>query len=295
MIKKATNLIRRLSVMGRTIFTELFYSPVVINASISIGYDGKPIHCNWGDDINYWFLREISERPVVIYSQTILTRLLKQNHILGIGSIIGMCSSNRSIIWGSGFLDSTINQIDPPAEIRAVRGPFTRKKLIDMGIDCPEVYGDPALLISKWYKPAITKKYKIGVISQYSLRQQTDARKAFAKIDNIHFINIANYNHWHDFIDEILSCEIIVSSSLHGLIISEAYKIPNIWIELPTNNPNHRIKYYDFYASIHKNCQPLIIDENFNIESVIKTASEWTTGNIDLQPLINSAPFKLKI
>lgn len=295
MIKRTINIIRRLRILCRSALTEIFRTPVIVNGSVTIGYDGKPIHCNWGDDINYWFLREISRQPIIIYSQSVFNRLLRRNHMLGIGSIIGMASNHRSIIWGSGFLDSAIITIEPPAEIRAVRGPLTRQKLIEMGIDCPEVYGDPALLISKWYKPEIAKKHKIGVISQYSQRQQNDARKFLGQYDDIYFINIAEYNHWHDFVDNVLSCEIIASSSLHGLIIAEAYNIPSVWIELPTNEYGHRIKYHDFYASIGKECQPLIIDESFNIDILFQRCSEWTPGHIDLQPLIDSAPFNLKL
>lgn len=42
------------------------------------------------------------------------------------------------------------------------------------------------------------------------------------------FIDLQNYKKWHDIIDQILSCEKIISSSLHGLILSDAYGIPNI-------------------------------------------------------------------
>ena len=37
-------------------------------------------------------------------------------------------------------------------------------------------------------------------------------------------IDLSNYRHWHDIIDQICSCQAILSSSLHGLIIAEAYQ-----------------------------------------------------------------------
>ncbi len=289
------NKFKRTILLIKALFIELIFNPIVIKASVSIGYNGKPIHCNWGDDINFWFLKEISRQPILMYNQSVLTRLFRRKYVLGIGSIIGMLSDNNSIIWGSGIFDSTTKNILPPAEIRAVRGPYTRQKLISFGIECPEIYGDPALLISKYYNPNIKKKYKVGIIPQYSQRQQEDAQKAFGNENNIHYIQIAKYDDWHNFIDEILRCEIIVSSSLHGLIIAESYRIPSVWVEFPTNFAVNRIKYKDFYASIGKDCNPLVINGETCIDQVIKRASDWVPGEIDLQPLIDACPFKLKI
>lgn len=287
--------IKTIGLLCRSLLIELFQRPVVVNASLSIGYDGKPIHSNWGDDINYWFLKEISERPILIYNQSVLTRLLRRKHVLGIGSILGMFSTSKSIVWGSGFLDSTIERIEPPAEIRAVRGPYTRKKLMDMGIDCPEVYGDPALLISRWYHPKVLKKYKYGVISQYSKRQHNDAVSFFGNNPDVYYIEICQYDSWLSFVNEILQCEAILSSSLHGLIVAEAYGIPAVWIEFPSNNRNHHIKYQDFYASIGKEAVPYEAKDKVDFKVIDRLIAEWQPGRINLQPLIDCAPFKLKL
>ena len=288
------NKLRRLLLLFRNLITELFCSPIIINASVSIGYDGKPIHCNWGDDINYWFLREISNRPILMYNQTVVARIFNRKNILGIGSIIGMFSNTKSIVWGSGILDSTITNIPKPYEIRAVRGPLTRQMLLNNGIECPEIYGDPALLVSKYYQPKIEKKYKLGIISQYTQGQRKDANKAFGEFDDQLYIDIANYGDWHNFIDQILSCEAIVSSSLHGLIVSEAYGVPSVWIEMQTSIPTHRIKYFDFYESIGKKCMPMVISRSISRQEIMNQIAKWRPGKINLQPLIDCAPFKLK-
>lgn len=278
----------------QSLLVEIFNSPVVVNASLSIGYDGKPIHSNWGDDINYWLLKEISSQPVIMYSQSVINRLFRHKHVLGIGSILGMCSNRRSIVWGSGILDSTIKTIESPAEIRAVRGPLTRKKLLEMGIECPAVYGDPAMLVKQYYNPNISKKYKLGVISHYSSAHRESAFEAFQALSDVHHIDIANYGDWHSFIDEILSCEAIVSSSLHGLIIAETYGIPSLWIEFPVSDLNHRIKYHDFYLSIGKDSKPIKVDKIADLELINKELAKWKPGYIDLGPLIENTPFKLK-
>ena len=42
-----------------------------------------------------------------------------------------------------------------------------------------------------------------------------------------------------NFIDEVCSCQKIFSSSLHGIILAQAYGIPAQWIQI-TNTPIHR-------------------------------------------------------
>ena len=48
------------------------------------------------------------------------------------------------------------------------------------------------------------------------------------------FINImlaSTENKVERFIDRLIECEFIISSSLHGVIIAQAYNIPAVWVE----------------------------------------------------------------
>jgi len=60
-----------------------------------------------------------------------------------IGSIINHLDG-KAIVWGSGII-SREDHI-PNATFLAVRGPLSRKRIQEHHIDCPAVYGDPALL-----------------------------------------------------------------------------------------------------------------------------------------------------
>lgn len=283
------NKFRRLGLLAKTLVTELFRNPVIINASLTIGYDGKPIPSNWGDDINYWFLREISKRPVVIYNQSVLARLLKKKHILGIGSILGMFSTSESIVWGSGILSDNVNEIPRPIEIKAVRGPLTRQRLLEKGIECKEIYGDPAMLVKLTYDPAIEKKCRLGIIPQYP--QMAQAKREIGERSDVQYIDIAHYGHWHDFIDRIKECDFIASSSLHGLIMAEAYGIPSVWVKFSTNEDSHDIKYRDFYGSLGKEGHPFIINGHASPDDLMSACSCWKPGVIDLDQLVKAAPF----
>jgi pyruvyltransferase len=51
-----------------------------------------------------------------------------------------------------------------------------------------------------------------------------------------------------DYLCALLSCRIIVSSSLHGLIFAHAYGLPAIWIKLSDRLVGGEFKFHDHYA-----------------------------------------------
>lgn len=272
---------------------ESFCKCQVVKMSAYFDRHGKFIKANWGDDINYWFLNEIAEEKIVSYDWSLRTKLLHKPYVMGIGSILTMFDIDNSIVWGSGILHEERAFIGKPKEVRAVRGPLTRQKLLEQGIDCPEVYGDPALLLPMYYQPQVQKKYKLGVIQQYSSINNP-------LLDGIRYdadvliIDIAHYDHWLDFVDQICQCETIISSSLHGLIISEAYQIPNVWTYIKGDNPESLFKYHDFFLSLGQDREPLRVDNVLDRDTIERKMSEWAPSNIAYEKLLEACPFKLK-
>ena len=58
---------------------------------------------------------------------------------------------------------------------------------------------------------------------------------------------MAKYEEWTDIIDSIAGSEFVVSESLHGLIVAEAYGVPSVWVELTEHPDWWSFKYNDFY------------------------------------------------
>lgn len=108
-----------------------------------------------------------------------------------------------------------------------------------MGIECPEIYGDPAILMPLFYQPQVVKKRKYVIVPHYNEWQK------YHKDDNYLSTFTRDYK---AFIDSICSAEVVVSSSLHGIILAEAYGIPAIMIENSSGNGNI-FKYKDYYFS----------------------------------------------
>lgn len=287
-----------LSVLNRIItsvtctLTDVFFNPIIINAFVYQSFGGVKKH-NWGDDINYYFLKYISERSISIYSSSSLSMRLKKSNYLCIGSTLNYLTTPETIVWGSGVISDILELPHIPKKVVAVRGPLTRKYLIKQGVSCPPVFGDPALLIPYFYKPHRDLKYKIGIIPHYEDIENANVKRVVKELD-AHLINIQNYNNWTDFIDEVCSCQHIFSSSLHGLIIAEAYHIPNTWIEVSNNIIGNHFKFHDFFLSINRDrIEPVIINDTSDLNK-IKKDDTWQPGRIDLVPLLNSCPFKIK-
>ena len=261
-----------------------------INSNIyTWDYKIKPY--NWGDFVNVKLAELISTKTIIPYKYS-----YKKETIAMMGSILPWAIDKNTIIWGSGTLssqDPLWNTIEKPLSVRAVRGPLTRQLLLSRGIDCPEVYGDPALLFPRFYSPNVEKRYKFGVI----LHVSTQANSAvYSKLNailggNMLIINLNQFSSWNSFIDDICSCNTILSSSLHGIIIADAYEIPNAWISLDENHPDNNFKFKDYYLSVGKDItQPLNFD-TMTSEQIQDCVQHWRKPNIDLDKLLSVCPF----
>ncbi len=240
---------------------------------------------NFGDAINPILISKLFNCKVVWVDY----KYFPFRYVIAIGSVLQKANKN-SLIWGSGFISDSSICYEQPNKVYAVRGPKTREKLLNMGIDCPEVYGDPALLLPKIYMPKVSKKYKLGIIPHYVDKNNQILNK-FKNHEDILIIDIKNPNHF-EFIDLLYSCEKIASSSLHGLIVADAYNIPSLWIELSNKVKGNGFKFLDYFESVNRmEKEPFILDENSSYEVICKQFGEYEI-KIDLEKLIKSFPYR---
>lgn len=278
----------------RFFIIDLFFHPIIVNAIIKTRY-GMVKHFNLGDDLNWFLIKKIQPNKVSLLSDSIIGRcsLFKKENFLIIGSTINSKTNQKTVIWGAGVIDGNSPLKSFPKRVCAVRGPLTREYLVKKGVDCPAVYGDPAMLIKYFYKPHVEKKYKLGIIPHY-VDFNSDKFKNLKKDPEVLFIKMQNYKSVDSVINEIASCERILSSSLHGLIISETYEVPNIWINVSDKITGGSFKYLDYYGSIGiNNVKPYFFSGNEKKEDLIRLFDDYKKGSIDLEPLIKAAPFKL--
>ncbi len=201
---------------------------------------------NFGDTCAPYMLDKLNI-PFVFTHHTV------EHKILMIGSIMGVASRKNTIVWGTGIID-TNTTIAADAVYLAVRGYKTLERLAMKQIDTTNVaIGDPALLLPRIYQPTSSKKYKMGIIPHI---QDMDLVQQHIKNHPDHFKNTividpnVQVNMIESFIEQVYSCEQIVSTCLHGIICAHAYNIPVKWMKVSNKLCGDDIKFYDHYSAI---------------------------------------------
>lgn len=277
----------------RDLYLLVFRNAVILNAYINSESFIGIKHRNWGDDLNYYLIRIIAKRPVVIYNNFWLAKKLQLENYLCIGSLVDSehYTNGNTIVWGSGA-SSFGTCVPHPKKICSVRGYETISFLAKQGIESPIVVGDPALLLPQFYHPKGHVKYKLGIIP-HVLDLNNDIIKEISRHKDVLIIDLAHYGKWTDVVDQICSCEFILSSSLHGLIVSDAYGIPNSWIKLSDNVCGGvYFKFLDYFSSVkRKEAKPLIVGCLKDLNKAIEAAKQWRQPIIDTDSILKSCPF----
>ena len=208
---------------------------------------------NIGDDLNLDFLEVIFRKKIIKPEFRLFKR---QNTYSFIGSILEYVCGQESIVtvWGTGFKRNE-NDLDPCSinknNYLAVRGPLTRDIIIKAGGQCPEIYGDPGILLSRFYKVNRCIKYKIGIIP-HNTELNSESVNNLLSIEGFVLLDIVHYSSLKDFLELLNSCEYILSSSLHGIIMADSYNIPNLWVRFSSRIDGDGFKYMDYYLGAKK-------------------------------------------
>ena len=167
-----------------------------------------------------------------------------------IGSILDNLNRKNVIICGAGFQKESATIKIKPAIVIAVRGPLSRGVLIKNKVECPEVYGDPAILLPFYFKKKKQKKlWDVGVIAHYSDKQILDKLPVLTSGYSYKVINVNSPV--ERVIDEICSSKFILSSSLHGIITAHSYGVPATWIKISENVIGGSFKFNDYAFSVN--------------------------------------------
>lgn len=245
---------------------------------------------NFGDELTADIIRFISGLDVH------WTRV-QDCDLVGAGSVLDIVIANqgrRTIsIWGTGFIDNGEAVTIDRFKILAVRGELTRKRL---GVDHNVVLGDPGLLVSCIFKPH-EQSSDIGIVLHY---QDIHSGNIVDDLQNKGFRVINPHMRPVEVAREISQCRAVFSTSLHGLIFSDSYGIPNFRIKL-SDLKGGDFKFRDYYSATQRNMTEVEAGSLFKQGPNGKVVN-WALDNFrpiknitDIQnSLLQSFPYQLK-
>ena len=237
---------------------------------------------NWGD--------HISGEIVAHFSGTtppICTDQLVAGKTLVVGSVMSHAMPG-DCVWGAGCIaPGKTGHSRGELDVRAVRGPLTLEELRKRFDVSSIPFGDPALLMSQMHTlPANQITHEYGLIPHW-----IDSGLAVVerlKTLGVKVIDIRQPT--QSLILELASVKKILSSSLHGLILSDALGIPNARVRLSSNVIGGDFKFIDYCLSVGREHSSTSLNDESTVSRLDQIKfNDQIRWNADL--ILSNAPW----
>ena len=170
---------------------------------------------------------------------------------------------NPVILWSAGFIKTPGQKLRPMRKTvlpAAVRGKLSLKAVAGaLGIDGKGVAtGDAGILACGLIGPQ-ERKYSIGIIPHDKERGEEKYSRLAEKIPGSTVIDVRG--DVKTCLEKIASCEAVLSSSLHGLIIADGMGIPNRQAVLTDKLAGDGFKFDDYYSGYDLRSDPIDLNK----------------------------------
>lgn len=207
-------------------------------------WNGTP---NFGDRLSRDVVARLSGRQVV-WSEP------ETCDLFAVGSLMNFVRRSHSLprkdgvkplIWGTGMIGAVRRDFVGNVRFAAVRGPLTAA-LLELK-DLP--MGDPGLLVPDLMDAPIARTDRIGIVLHHSQKPGADLIAAMQADPRLMLIDVTNEDHL-SVIAAIGGCAHVFSSSLHGLIVADAFGVPNTWLNVDGIHASAAFKFHDYALSV---------------------------------------------
>ncbi len=229
-------------------------------------FEGNPP--NFGDELNAWIWDELLPPGLLDEDRRVL--------FLGIGSIIQDIYPRDvlKVVMGSGFAgaySSLPNVHDGTWDFRFVRGPETCRLL---GLDPALAVTDAAILLR-----AVDglPEPTVGVGTAFMPHYESVERGNWKRVCDhagIHFIDPTRPS--REVLADIRGAELVITEAMHGAIVSDAMRTP--WIGVRTMHHVHRMKWFDWAASLEIDYRPAALTPSNGREMWAFHTGRWGSG-----------------
>lgn len=209
---------------------------------------------NFGDQVGAWIIEMITGRP----AHNTMGDPAAGYGLVTVGSILtGMYRPGLSV-WGTGIIArpnrATLSRLskNPPTAIHALRGELTRSVVEDeLQWEPPAVLGDPALVLPLLFEPptmAHEGDPKNTLVPHYAHKRALASHQLNASWQAINVRNPPEV-----VVSQIATSRVVVSTSLHGLIVAQAYGVPWVWLNIIDSQlVGSNFKFDDFFSTLQK-------------------------------------------
>lgn len=197
--------------------------------------------------------------PEKLFGVTTQHSSLEQANLLSVGSVLGWIwepgitrkRDDLLHVVGSGFMSFDVKS-EPLdyVKIHSVRG-YLSKNMLGKSDNWNIKVGDPGILASRLVeKSSSTPKHPIGVVLHHKKADDPAIREGLSHLP-VRYIDIRTDN-IEEFSKEIQDCELILSQSLHGLVIADSLGIPNAWLFLGNLHSGGDFKFFDYFSTMDR-------------------------------------------
>lgn len=219
---------------------------------------------NFGDLYNIDLVRFFNAELIYVSSP------LKSEMALT-GSILGDYPRHFSgHILGAGFISKRYNRVGNNWNVKIIRGPLSAKQC---GVFSEVEFGDPGILASQIYSSNCKKYYELGIVPH---KRDFEIVKSLKLDKTVKIINPRQLP--AKVAKEINQCRFIASSSLHGLIFADSFRIPNIHLKFSDNLIGGFHKFEDYYLGMEATPEHLVFTSTLAVEDIVKSCRLRYTG-----------------
>ena len=238
---------------------------------------------NFGDELGPVIVQRILDLNGVVPSP----RMLRSSKptLFTVGSVTYM-ARNGDVFWGSGYLGGNKPALRPGVNnihVHALRGPLTREILSKKhGVKgMPEVYGDPAILIPRLFpelKPILS-----GAETLLLTHMDDPPPPPLGP----HVEHLSATEGYSNVVARIAGAKRVVTSSLHGKILADAYGVPSVTYQGSTTRP---LKFHDYALGSGQEIFPIATSLLSALDSAGQSPTDLTQVGT---ALLNAFPIHL--
>lgn len=179
---------------------------------------------------------------------------LKRCQVVCIGSVLNtyVASKSSALVFGSGVRDPRIFDVStdpliPSSRCISVRGALTRSA---MRLPHDTLIGEPGLLISQIVaaEPSADGANITGLLPHFSEFRHDESRTQIKEAEARGFRVLYPNANPEDLAREISSLDLLVTSSLHGLVFAHAYGVPAQLVSFRAKNSEESFKFDDYLS-----------------------------------------------